>query len=440
MTPAHGIGGVQDLPVPLWLFYYGGAVVLVVSFIALAVLWTKPKLEGEHGRPLGDGLQRALVSPATRLVLGLVGVALFAVVLAAALVGDTSPATNIAPTFVYVVFWLGVPVLVVLLGNVWTWLNPWRALAGAAAWVTTRLGTPWQPPATYPERLGRWPGAALPFAFVALELAYTDPANPRVVALAIWVYSVVTWLGAATFGRDVWFARGDGFSVYFDLLARMSVFARRGDEIVVRRPLAGLALRDAVPGTLAVLAVMLGSVAFDGFSRTSFWQDRVYLRDEWQVIGLNLLGLVAGTALVALVYLFAVRGAEVVVRDGRSLRDAFLGSLVPIAFAYAVAHYFSLFVLQGQFAIPLASDPFGRGWDVFGTADFLPNLRALTPNTTWYVQVGALVVGHVLGLLLAHDRAVALIGSARVATRTQFPMLALMVLYTVGGLWILSRG
>jgi hypothetical protein len=114
--------------------------------------------------------------------------------------------------------------------------------------------------------------------------------------------------------------------------------------------------------------------------------------------------------------------------------------LVPIAAAYLVAHYFSLFVIQGQFIITLASDPFGRGWDLFGTIDFAPNLAIVSPNMVWYVQVGALVVGHVAGLAIAHDRAVTVFEDRRAALRSQYPMLALMVLYTVGGLWLLSRG
>jgi hypothetical protein len=143
---------------------------------------------------------------------------------------------------------------------------------------------------------------------------------------------------------------------------------------------------------------------------------------------------------VALAYLAAVGTARAIAHSEGSLADAFLGSLVPIALVYAVAHYFSLLVIQGQFAIPLASDPFGRGWDLLGSAAFRPNLAPLSPNTIWYVQVVALVVGHVLALTLAHDRAVGLFRSAQTAARTQYAMLALMVLYTVGGLRLLSQG
>ena len=123
----------------------------------------------------------------------------------------------------------------------------------------------------------------------------------------------------------------------------------------------------------------------------------------------------------------------------RSLAPDFVLSLVPIALVYAIAHYFSLFVIQGQYMIPLLSDPFGKGWDLFGTAGFHPNIAILGPNTIWYVQVAALVLGHVAGLAVAHDRAVTIFRDRQDALRSQYAMLALMVLYTVGGLWLLSH-
>ena len=155
--------------------------------------------------------------------------------------------------------------------------------------------------------------------------------------------------------------------------------------------------------------------------------------------GLALLGLLGCVLVVAL----AFRGARSW-RAGPSAASAslvpdFVQSLVPIALVYAVAHYFTLLVIQGQYAITLASDPFGYGWDVLGTVDYAPNISPFSPNTVWYVQVGALVAGHVAGLAIAHDRAVAVL-EERDALRSQYAMLALMVLYTVGGLWLLSRG
>lgn len=452
---AHGIGGVRDLPVPLWLFYYGGALVLLLSFLALWALWTKPRLdEIARGRPAPRRLERLALAPALRIVLGAVGLALLGLVAGAALVGDPSPTRNIAPTFVYVAFWLGLVPLVVLFGNVWAAINPWRAGADAVAWLTRRIGFSWEPPLDYPRRLGRWPATLLLLAFTALELAYTEPANPRALALAIYLYSAVTWFGMLAFGRATWLANGEAFSVYFGFLARLSPFALRGDaegrRLVVRAPLVGVSIRDPRPGTVAFVAVMLGSVGFDGFSRTSWWQDRRFdvidgfvdspgLADLASTL-FNLTGLVAVVAGVALAFLLAVRAAERLGRGDRQPAGRFAASLIPIALAYVVAHYFSLLLLQGQFLVPLASDPFGFGWDLFGTASFRPDLSLLGPNLVWYVQVGALVAGHVLGLILAHDRAVSFSRSPGLAVASQYPMLLLMVLYTVGGMWILSQG
>jgi hypothetical protein len=376
------------------------------------------------------------------------------VVALAALLGENSPTDNIAPTFVYVLFWLGVVALVVALGNVWAWLNPWRAAADAVAWLAGRAGFDWEPPLRYRESWGRWPAAFLLGSFAALELAYVEPANPRSLALGIYVYSAVTWFGMLAFGRRAWLENGEAFTVYFGFLARLSPFALVDEDgrrrVVVRPPLLSVSIRDFRPGTVAFVAVMLGSVAFDGFSRTAWWVDRRYEvttrlggdsphLSDLVVTVFNILGLTVAIAAVALAYTVAVRAAEQL-SARPNLTAQFLASLVPIALAYSVAHYFSLLFYQAQSALALTSDPFGWGWNLFGTSDYLPNFGALSANFIWYVQVAALVIGHVAGLVIAHDRAVSMAGSPRLAVATQYPMLMLMVLYTVGGLWLLSAG
>jgi hypothetical protein len=447
----HGIGSVQDLPVPTWLFYWGAAVVLVVSFVLLGALWRRPVLEAhELGRRVDAGISSLVLGP-LRILVQVLSVLLFALVWAAALFGDTDPFRNLAPTWVYVVFWLGLPALSVLLGNVWRALSPWRALADAFVWVRERPGHGVRPLAEYPERLGRWPGAVVIFAFVALELAYADPASPRALAFAIALYTYVALFGMAAFGRQTWESTGEGFAVLFGLLARLAPLHVVDGSIRFRWPLTGLAGAERVPGTVAFVSVMLGSVLFDGYSRTTRWQDLMadieapYLVDrpglgELLVTLASVGGLLVAILLVALAYRAACALARTSVDAPRSLVPDFLRSLLPIAFVYVVAHYVTLFLVQGQFAIPLLSDPLGRGWDLLGTADVVPDLTVLSPNTTWYVQAGALVAGHVAGLSVAHDRAVAIFSDRRDALRSQYAMLALMVLYTVGGLWVLSRG
>ena len=449
---AHGIGGVRDLPVPESFFFTTAAIVLVVSFVALGALWRRPLLERqEEGRLLPGALQTVLLSRALRVLVGAISVGVFALVLTTALFGTSLELLNFAPTFVYVIFWLGLPLLSVILGDVWRVLSPWRAIADATVWAIERTGRVAQPVLEPSERLGRYPAALALFAFVALELAHPRPAYPRTLGVAVALYSYWALAGMALFGREPWTRRGEGFAVAFELLARIAPFAVRDGRIVVRWPLTGLAGADRVPGTLVFVAVLLGSTSFDGFSRSSVWQNvladvRRSLADRplW-VIDLattfvNVAGLAAFVAAVTLTYLGAVAAARRLVRAPRSLVPDFVLPLVPIALAYLVAHYFSLFVIQGQFIYSLVSDPFGRGWNLFGTVDFAPNLAVVSPETVWYVQVGALVVGHVAGLAVAHDRAVSLFENRGDALRSQYPMLGLMVLYTVGGLWLLSQG
>jgi hypothetical protein len=449
---AHGIGVVRDLPIPAVYFYVGASLVLVVSFVLLFALWRRPLLEAHaDGRALPQWLSGFVLSQAARVVLGTASVALFVLTLATALFGTRISLLNFAPTFVYVVFWLGVPLLSVLFGNVWSALSPWRAVADFAVWLLELGGREARPVLEWSGRWGRVPGAAALFAFVALELTKVQPDYPRTLAIAIALYSYWAWAGMAVYGREAWTRNGEGFAVMLALLARIAPFAARKGRVVVRWPFTGLAGEDRSRGTLLFVAVMLGSTSFDGFTRTSNWQDlisnvRGHFADSSQRIadlatmGVNLAGLVLFIAAILATYLLAVALAEKLGDVRRSLIPDFVLPLVPIAAAYMVAHYFTLFVIQGQFVIPLMSDPFGRGWDLFGTVDFAPNLALVTPQTTWYVQFCSLVVGHVAGLAVAHDRAVVVFGDARRSVVAQLPMLGLMILYTSAGLWLLSRG
>jgi hypothetical protein len=434
------------------MFFWGGAVVLVASFVLLGALWKQPLLERlSAGRPAPGWLSRVVLGAPLRIVLQAISAGLFVLVFAAALVGDTDPLVNLAPIWILVVFWLGVPFLSCVFGNVWRALSPWRAIADGAVWTWERTGREARPLGAYPERLGRWPGAIVLFAFAALELAYSDPSSPRSLALATAIYTYVTLFGFMAFGRETWSARGEGFAILFSYFARVAPLASREGRLVVRWPLTGLGGAEPVPGSLAFIAVMLGTVAFDGFSRITWWQNLLadvetpYILEEptkaeLLSTGLNLLGMVGFVLLVACSYLLACAVARSMVHAPRSLVPDFLLGLVPIAFVYLVAHYFSYFVIYGQYAIPQLSDPFGKGWNLFGTAGYVPNLAPFSPNTVWWVQVSSLVAGHVAGLAVAHDRAVAIFRDRGDALRSQYAMLALMVVYTIGGMWLLSRG
>ena len=449
---AHGITGRQDVPLPTWLFLWAAAVVLVVSFVALATLWPQARLQADSWRPLPDGLSRVVASPAVALACGAVGAGLFALVVVAGLRGSSNPIQNFAPTFVYITFWLGLLPLSLLFGDVFRALNPWRAVARAVAWLTSRAaGGPIEAPFAYPERLGRWPAVAGIVAFGWLELAANGGDVPATIAQAALVYSVATWIGMALYGIEEWCDRGEAFSVYFNLIARISPVARRGDRLGVRRPLSGLASWEPGPGAVTFVCALIGIVSFDGFSSGPTYNGWIpSLQGLAEDVGFGpvfALELVFGASMlatIALVVAFFALGAWGVSRvtgggSVRSLARTFAHTLAPIALAYTLAHYVSFFAFQGQDIVRLASDPLGDGGDLLGTAGREIDFTLISTTFIWYFQVAAIVAGHVCALILAHDRAVALFDDPRKAARSQYWMLFVMIGFTTLALWLLSE-
>jgi hypothetical protein len=446
---AHGIVGRSDLPIPEWLFGWAAAMVLIVSFVALAVLWPEPRLEGDRWRRLFPLPGAAAIEA----VCGAIGVFLLGVTIWAGLAGEQTAAANWAPTFVYVIFWLGFAAASVLLGDVFKAFNPWRAAGRAVAGVAKLIrGGSLPEPLPYPERLGRWPAAAGIFAFAWMELAAANGDTPRNVAIAALVYSALTFVAMSLYGVDRWIERGEAFSVYYNLFSRTSVWERRGGDVGVRPPLSGLANLQPMAGTVPLLAVMIGSVTFDGAAEgrpwvdiapdmSKFFSDHASLSPENALVVTYTIGLLLAVGLILGFYRLGIAGARSVGGgfDADRLANAFVHSLVPIAFVYAAAHYLTLLVFQGQAIWFLASDPLGRGDDFFGTADRAIDYTVLGANATWYWQVGFVVAGHVAALMLAHDRALALYSQAREAVRSQYWMLGVMVGFTTLALWLLSQ-
>jgi hypothetical protein len=449
---AHGIVSRSDLPIPEWLFGWAAAMVLVVSFVALAVLWPSPRLQDGGWRPLPRLASRVLTSRPLEIVCGLIGVGLLVVVVYTGLRGTQSASANFAPTFVYVVFWLGLVPVSVLFGDVFRAFNPWRAVGRAVAFVA-RLAARGDLPAplAYPERMGRWPAVAGILAFATLELVASNGDRPENVAIATLVYSALTFVAMALYGVETWIERGEGFSVYFNLFSRMSPLERRGDEVGLRKPLSGLPALEPMPGTVALLAVMIGSVTFDGGSEAPVWTGIAPdIAEFFGDLGLSpstaleaafAIGLFVSVALVYALYRLGIAGAKSVGGgfDANRLAGEFIHSLVPIALAYVAAHYLTLLLYQGQALAFLVSDPLGDGSDLFGTADQTIDYGVIGANATWYWQVGFVVLGHVAALTLAHDRAIAIYKQPRQAVRSQYWMLAVMVGFTSLALWLLSQ-
>jgi hypothetical protein len=455
---AHGIVGRADLPIPEEYFAVAAAIVLVVSFAALAAGWSSPRLEAP--------VQRRLVHlpRAVDVVAGVVGVTAFFAVVYAGLFGTQSPPDNLAPNAVYVVTWVGVPFASLLFGDVFRLLSPWRAIGRGAGWfarVTSSRGRapaksgrtkPSLPePLPYPERLGHWPAVAGLAAFGLAELVFAAGREPRPLAVFALCYLVVQLVGMSLYGVEAWSRRADAFGIYFSLFARLAPIARGADgALVMRAPLTGATRLAAVPGTVAFLVVAIATTAFDGMKEGPLFSDAApALQDFFTGLGASkglglelafLVGYAAAVAFVAAIYWVAIEGMPSLRgRLGRGERGLALAhSLIPIAAAYVVAHYFSLLAYSGQDVARLASDPLGDGADLLGTATRTIDYGVVSATGIWYVQVGALVLGHVAALVLAHDRALVLYGSARAAVRSQVVMLILMVCFTCLGLYLLS--
>ena len=454
---AHALVAREDLPIPAWLFAWGASIVLIVSFFALSAAWRKPRFEAENWRPFEGAAARALIGLPAQILCGLVGVFLFGVALYSGLRGTEAPDRNFILTFIFVTCWLGFPLFSALLGDVFRPFNPWRALGRAAGAGFRAIAGQRPAHLAYPEKLGRWPAAVGLLAFVWLEVVYGGSSGvavglePAAVAHAALFYSAYTLAMMALFGVEKWCARGEIFSVYFGMFSQLGCFAVQDGRLGRRRPLAAAAHWASLPGSAAVVIASIATTSYDGASEGAF-KSAIDSTFEWFVDrGFGLLAaqrvtdtlfMLACFAGVALVYMLGVRGMRTV-RGAPSLaqlRDGFAHTLIPIALAYLVAHYFSFFVFQEQAQFTyLLSDPLGTAsTDLFGTASAGVDYKILSASTIWYVQVGALVVGHVVGLVLAHDRALVYWRDYRQATRSQYWMLAVMVAFTCFGLYLLS--
>jgi hypothetical protein len=429
------LGGRKDLPVPLWLFVFGAAAALIISFVALSALWTEPRFED---RPLPRAkpswIQSILTSRQLEWVIR-IAMLVFFLVVAMASARRAGATETIGPIVVFDWFWVGLPIAHALLGNLWATMSPFDTI-GRLVGFEDEEGSSGRP---YPSSWGRWPAAILLFGFVWIELVDPLGSFPGHLGILIMVYTLIQIAGMQRYGRRTWLENGEAFGVYLGLIAGIAPLARDPDGRVVTRPfLAGLAQVLPRPGLLPLIMVALGSTTFDGFSRSRVWTDATLELTGLARTATLTAGLLAVIGFVTLAYVVAMRVAAGVVRgDWRPLAVRFSPSLVPIVLAYVVAHYFSFLVLEGQLGLLRLSDPFGLGWDLFGTSDWIINLALLSPTAIWYIQVAAIVIGHVGGVVLAHDRAIAMFDRGE-AVRTQYALLAVMVLFTASGLLILS--
>ena len=499
---AHGFAQRYDLPVPLELYITGAAAAVALSFVVVAffVRGHRTVEHYPHFNLLTTKIGRLCAHPLLLALLRLLGVLVLGLVIVAGFIGDTNPFKNIAPTTVWVIWWVGLAYVSGLLGDLWALINPWKAVFGFVerAIRLIRPGARLSLGIAYPRWLGNWPAVILFFWFVWAELIWPSSDSPASLAQAATNYSIITWLGMIVFGKHVWLRQGEAFTLVFGLLARFSPTEVRITNRALcatcstrecheqrtacvncyecfeqaalserewnLRPWAvGLLTDGPIPlSRMVFVVVMLASVTFDGLLATPLWGDVarwMILSEELRPLVLllqdvtgNAIAAVSTIALIAFVVLFqlmfllfsalmrsvtpsAARGDLSISEIAR----IFVFSLVPIALAYHLAHYISFLLIVGQYMIPLASDPFGMGWNLFGTSVYMVDISVVNARFVWITSVIAIVVGHIIAVYLAHVMALRSFRHNRAALISQIPMLFLMVGYTMISLWILAQ-
>ena len=482
---AHGLGGRSDLPLPVWLFAYSAVGALVVSFLLLGFLWQRPLLaKASVGWAPPAGFWSSAgqaVATAAMAVMRLLGLALFLVVAYAALLAPLGSGASIAPVAVFVIFWVGLQLVAGVLGDVWKFLNPWTLLVTGGTWVRGRLSggagsfearspqargfevrnSEVRSPKALPKAAG-WFALVPVAAFLWLELAHPESADTRLLGWGILVYTLWLLGGAARYGQ-LWLAHTEGFGVLLGAIGKIGIFHRgQNARLRLRLPLTGLAELNTTLASTMLILLVLGSTTYDGLSGTRWWGDLTRDYRGWDAVPWATLGLLGCVVAVTLGYFLAIwvallltgkataqpaqaahpvspmQSAGSQLAQTLSLGVKFSHSLVPLMLAYSIAHYFSLLVFEGQDFIALLSDPFGQGWDLFGTRHFEINYRLVSTEAIALVQALSIVVGHIGGVVLAHDRALELF-DPKAALRSQLPLLAVMVGYTLVGLLILMN-
>lgn len=431
---AHGLGGAKDLPIPSELAIAGAVAALVISFTVLAVAWREPRYDAAtSGRPAPAWLDRLVSSRALAVAARVLGMAFFLYVGAAAVLGKDSLINPFLGTF-YVLLWVGLVPASLLFGEFFKAVSPARTIAMLFARIS---GVPQgQGLYAYPARLGYWPAAAGLFSFVWLELVYPGSTDLGPVRLWVAAYLGIMLIGSAVWGTT-FLARADPFEVYSSLVAKLSVWGRRDGKLVIRSPLANLDTLVARPGLVAVVGILFGSTAFDSFRESTPWLQLVQSMSASRVLP-DTVALVCFSAGVALVLTLATMATGVTSETPRrALPDLFAHSVVPIIVGYIVAHYLTYFFEYGQQTLIQLSDPFSRGDDYLGTADLQINYwLSMHPTFLAVTKVVAVALGHVVGVVAAHDRAVKLLPRRHQLTG-QLPLLVAMVGFTVGGLYLL---
>lgn len=368
---------------------------------------------------------------------------LFLLTVLTGLLGEDSSYSNFNMTFFWIIFVLGLTYVTALVGNIYSVLNPWKILTG---WL---VGKDEKPIIRYPERFGYYPALLFYFIFIWIELV--GQTTPLKLSIILLVYTILNDLGVVFLGKEVWFKYCEFFSVFFRLIGKIAPLEYKSGKLYLRIPFVGLLKENAEHFSLLVFVIfMLSSTAFDGFKETVPWS-RLY----WEYIdgilrplfgsaaypAYETLGLLLSLLIFLGIYIILIHISKIIAGSSVSSRDLaleFAFSLIPIALVYNIAHYYTLIFSQGLGIINLISDPFGWGWNLFGTAEHSSSV-IVGANVVWHSEVALILVGHIISVYLTHVVALNVFqNESKKAFLSQLPMLTMMIIYTMLGLWILS--
>lgn len=434
------------LLLPTEVYTAAGAATVALTVVALAL--TPSRVSAALSTPLrlGDAAPRC-DSGATALEIGLSLLSFVAMValIVIGLTGARDPLSNPLPLSVWTIFWVGLLSLQGALGDLWRGLNPWTGLYALLA------GRDATPPLRLPAWLGAWPGVLGLMIVAGFAFAHPAPDDPARLAVFVASYWVATFGLILLFGPEAWLTRGECLSMLARLFAGLAPARLRGGRLEIGTP--GWRLAQAPPsisaGVFALVALGVGS--FDGLNETFWWLALIGVNPlefpgRSAIVGETLLGLVLVNLALIAVFAATVLAGLLIIGDGaKGFSTAFARlapTVAPIALAYHIAHYLVTAMINGQYALAAASDPLGVGADYLGlgvyyvTNGFLNSLD--TVEAIFQTQAGAVVIGHVASILLAHSVAVRLFGEGRRAALSQIPLATFMVGYTFIGLWLLA--
>ena len=450
---AHSFGQVYNLPIPFPLYAWAASNVLLFSFLIIAYLSSvESPITQTQTRLISFRIPASLdhTSKITRWL----GVISLVICITAGYVGNQNPYANISMTLFWIILLLALAYSSVLTGDLYRLLNPWKAIISLLP-PNIRYGQ-WN----YPRRLAYWPALAGYTTLVYLELF--GPGTPRSLANMLVAYTLINLFGVWFIGSRCWFRYCEFLSVFFRLIGKMAPFRYNGDRRVELKWNLAVAESQNHVSLLLFILFILSSTAYDSLHKTAAWQnlfwvhfydlalaphygsDRISaysalipLYDIWQKISL----LASPLVYFGIYMLFISMSKRLSGYKDSTLKfgQEFAYSLIPIAVVYHIAHYYTLVYSQGIKTIRLISDPLGKGWDIFGTAGLLRGSIIPDPAIVWHVQVGLIILGHLISVWIAHRVAMNIFDSTRKIIVSQLPILTLMILFTIFGLWVLAE-